>query len=396
MFLTKSEESLLKGESGNAARKSMEILVALGKIFGADKLIDIKSIQVAGVSYLNLGDAGLEYLESLAEDGKAEKGINATLNPAGMDLKEWLEMGIGYDFAGKQMRIINAYKKMGIRITCTCTPYLVGNLPKKGEHIAWSESSAVCYANSVIGARTNREGGPSSLASALTGKTANYGFHLDENRIAQVIVDVKCNLKSISDFSALGHAISEKAKNKVLYIRGIKKASQDELKSFCASTATYGGTALFHIEKLTPEWKSAGNPKEKTEISKNDLKKSYEFLNDDCEPDFIALGCPHCSLEEIMQIAKLLKGKKTKKETWICVSRAVLEFAQAKGMTKEIEKSGAKLFADTCMAVAPLKGRFRCLATNSAKACFYGRGSNNFRTRLCSLEDCIKYATGEK
>ena len=181
MYLTKNEEKMLDGEEGYAVKKSMEILVALGNIYGADRLVEIGSVQVAGVSYHNLGDAGLEFLNELAEDGKVK--VLTTLNPAGMDLEDWRNLGIDPEFARKQNLVIEAFSKMGIVISCTCTPYLIGNLPRYGEHIAWSESSAVTFANSVIGAKTNREGGPSALAAAFVGKTPCYGLHLDQNRV---------------------------------------------------------------------------------------------------------------------------------------------------------------------------------------------------------------------
>ena len=181
MELTKQEQAMLDGKEGYAVRKSMEILVALGEIFGAKSLIDVGSVQVAGVSYHNLGDAGLEFLDSLAKDGRVK--VLTTLNPAGMDLENWQQLGISPEFAEKQNLVIDAFTRMGILISCTCTPYLIGNLPLYGEHVAWSESSAVTFANSVLGARTNREGGPSALAAAFVGKTPCYGLHLDENRV---------------------------------------------------------------------------------------------------------------------------------------------------------------------------------------------------------------------
>jgi predicted aconitase len=176
MYLTKNEERMLDGKEGYAVKKSMEILVALGNIYGAEKLIEVGSVQVAGVSYHNLGDAGLEFLNELAKDGKVR--VLTTLNPAGMDLENWRNLGIDEEFARKQNMVIEAFSKMGIIISCTCTPYLIGNLPRYGEHIAWSESSAVTFANSVIGAKTNREGGPSALAAAFVGKTPCYGLRI--------------------------------------------------------------------------------------------------------------------------------------------------------------------------------------------------------------------------
>ncbi|MEW6328588.1 MAG: aconitase X catalytic domain-containing protein [Candidatus Micrarchaeota archaeon] len=391
MRLEKKDEDALAGKQGHAAQKSMEILLALGNIYGADKLIPVSSVQVAGVSYHNLGDAGLEFLDEMARDGKAV--VTTTLNPAGMDLRDWKKLGISSEFAEKQLRIIRAYAKMGIQTTCTCTPYLIGNKPNFGEHIAWSESSAVCYANSILGARTNREGGPSALAAALIGKTPNYGLHLEKNRQAQVLVEVQTPLTNVPDFGALGYAIGKKIKNKIPLIRGVKKASLEQLKSFCASIATFGGTALFHIEKITPN--KTTTPKEKIEITREDIAEAYAALNDSEKPDFVSIGCPHCSLAELKRIAELVRGKKVKKEFWICVARAVKEKADVLGYSKTIEASGAKFACDTCMAVAPLKGRFRCMAIDSAKGCYYARGNNNFKTNFKTLEECVREALSD-
>ena len=197
---------MLAGRDGYATQKSMQILVALGEIYGADRMIPVTSVQVAGVSYHNLGDAGLEYLENLANKG-ARARVKTTLNPAGMDLDNWRELGIDEEFAGKQERVIRAFLKMGITASCTCTPYLVGNEPSRGEHIAWSESSAVTYANSILGAYTNREGGPSALAAALTGRTPRYGMHLEENRKPQVHVKVADELATVPDYGTLGYSL---------------------------------------------------------------------------------------------------------------------------------------------------------------------------------------------
>ncbi|MCK5040019.1 MAG: aconitase X catalytic domain-containing protein [Candidatus Aenigmarchaeota archaeon] len=389
MELNKEETEILNGRDGNAAAKSMEILYALGEIFGAEKLIDISSVQVAGVSYNNLGDAGLEYLNNLAVDGKVK--VKTMLNPAGMDLIDWKKMGIEEDFAQKQIKVIEAFKKLGIRISATCTPYLIGIEPKIGEHIAWSESSAVIYANSVLGAKTNREGGPSALAAAIVGKTPCYGLHLDKNRQAEIKVFVESNPKNEADFSALGYSIGKKIENKIPLIYGIKNATGEELKNFGASLATYGGTAIFHMDGITPNKTTI--PGDSVNISKTDIADAYDFLNDREEIDFVSVGCPHASIAEIQSIAKQIEGKSVKKPFWICIARKTKEKADELGLVKPIEQAGVLFACDTCMAVSPLKNRFKCMATNSAKACFYGRGTNNFNVRLMSLEDCIKEAT---
>ena len=385
---------MLDGSQGYAVRKSMEILVALGEIFGAEKLVKISSVQVAGVSYHNLGDAGLEYLENLAKDGARTKVIT-TLNPAGMDLENWRELGINEDFAMKQKKVISTFEKMGIIPSCTCTPYLAGNEPKRGDHIAWSESSAVTYANSIIGAMTNREGGPSALAASLTGRTPHYGMHLDHERTAQAKVTVCVKLESVSDFGALGFATGKKLGNKIPFFVGIRQANLEQLKSLSASIATYGGTPLFHIENLTSSHTKI--PTETITVERGDLMDAYDQLNDETtRVDFIALGCPHCTIDEIRKISELLKGRKVTREFWICTARQTMKLAEERGYVHVIRDSGAKFACDTCMAVAPLKGRFKVLATDSAKACYYGRGANSFQTRIGTLTQCVNAAvTGD-
>ncbi len=390
LHLNPEEMHMLEGEFGNAIRKSMEIIVALGEIYGAAKLVDISSVQIAGVSYENLGEAGLEFLTEMAKDGKVK--VLTTLNPAGMDLENWEDLGIDAEFAKNQRRVIEIFEKMGIISTCTCTPYLVGNLPHFGEHIAWSESSAVCYANSVLGAKTNREGGPSALAAALTGKTAEYGLHLEKKRTPELAIKVETKISKTHEFGALGKIIGDMIAGKIVYIRGISKASVEELKSFCASIATYGGAPMFHMENITPESKIVKIPKEAVSITRKDIEIAIKELTDESDADFISIGCPHCSIKEIAKIAELLRGKKVKKELWVTTARPTKEMADRIGYSKIIESSGAKFACDTCCVVAPIKGRFKTLCTDSAKGCYYARGKNRFNTILNSIEKCIEAA----
>jgi predicted aconitase len=396
MYLTKEEEKMLDGEEGYAVKKSIEILIALGDIYGAEKLISVGSVQVAGVSYHNLGDAGLEFLNELAEDGKVR--VLTTLNPAGIDLEDWRKLGISEEFAEKQKLVIDAFRKMGIIISCTCTPYLIGNLPRYGEHIAWSESSAVTFANSVIGAKTNREGGPSALAAAFVGKTPCYGLHLEKNRMPDVHLDVAAKLKKFSDWGALGYCVGKKAENRIPYITGIESVNSDELRSFCASVVTYGSKPLFYIKGITPGYEKYKPPEEQNTINDKDVKEAYESINDDFEAlDFICIGCPHASINEIAEIAILLKNKKVSPnvEFWITTSRSMKQIAEKINYVKTIEQAGGKFACDTCMAVAPLKGRFRSVATTSAKGCYYSR-HNNMKTKLGSLEECVRAAVRGK
>jgi predicted aconitase len=389
--LTLEEKEMLEGKHGNATRKAMEIIVTLGEIYGAKRLIPVSSVQIAGVSYDNLGEAGLEYLSEMAEDGQTR--VLTTLNPAGMDMMEWKKHGISEDFAENQQRVVDAFEKMGVVTTCTCTPYLIGNLPHYGEHIAWAESSAVCFANSIIGAYTNREGGPSALAAALTGVTAEYGFHLEENRVAQVRYDIRADLRGTDDFGLLGQVIGSRTGKQIPYITGLGNATTDELKSFCASVATYGGIAIFHMEGVTPN--RTPIPEKIEAVTDEDLNKARTELDDrEANIDFISIGCPHASIKEIARIADMLKEKKVTegKTVWITTAKPTKDLAIKMGYYDQIEQAGAYLVADACCAVAPLKGRFTGLMTDSAKACFYARGKNKFKTEIRTVEECIREA----
>jgi predicted aconitase len=397
MDLNSHQQDMLAGKEGKAIQKAMEILLALAKIYNAEALLPVRSVQIAGVSYDNLGEAGLEYLTELAENGGKVKAFT-TLNPAGMDIENWQAMGISPEFAQQQIRVLNAFSRMGIVTTCTCTPYLVGNLPIFGEHIAWSESSAVCFANSVLGARTNREGGPSALAAALTGYTPAYGFHLDINRKPTLTVKIDCSLDGTDDFGALAEAISQKTAsmpNKpVFWLEGIPYANLENLKSFCASLATYAGATLFHISGITPESSQYQPPKDDIVISLQDLNDAKQRLNTSKSGviDFVSLGCPHLTLPEIARIAKMLEGKQVKKEFWITTARPVKQIADQMGFTRIIEASGARFATDTCCVVAPIKGRFQRLATDSAKACYYASGKNSIETVFLPFDDVIREA----
>ncbi|MHA1979000.1 MAG: aconitase X [Candidatus Hodarchaeales archaeon] len=391
MELTPEEQDMAAGKYGKATQTAMNILTTLGEIYSAKRLIDVSSVQIAGVSYANLNEPGLSWLEEMALDGKVR--VLTTLNPAGMDLESWRELSISEEFAKNQIRVVDAFKRLKVITTCSCTPYLYGNLPAYGQHISWSESSAVCYANSVLGAKTNREGGPSALSAALVGKTPEYGFHLDENRKPELTVDIKCEVKGTFRFGALGKVLGDRFGKKITYITGIPKASVEELKSFCASYATYGGVALFHMKDITPN-RVDKVPDTVETVTEEDMKKALGDLNDDTEIDFISLGCPHASLKELEYIAKKLEGKSInpKKEVWITTARPTKQIADRMGFTKLIEDSGAKIAADTCCVVAPIKGRFHGLASDSAKMCYYGSGRNKFAVKLMSMDECLEEA----
>ena len=398
MQLTPEERAFLAGKFGPATQKAMQILATLGRIYGAERMLPIHSVQVSGVSYANLGEAGLDWLTEMA-DGGAKARVFTTLNPAGMDIENYERLGISEDFAENQRRVLSAFERMGVVTTCSCTPYLFGNLPRFGEHIAWAESSAVCYANAILGARTNREGGPSALASALTGRSPAYGYHLAENRRPNLHVRVKTRLQENPDYGALGKVIGDHLQsqpgNHVPYISGIDEASLENLKSLCASIATYGGLALFHIPGITPEAACFQPPDQMITVSESDLENAKASLTNAAqnEVDFYTLGCPHLSLREIQRIALLLRDKRVNKEFWITTSRPVKGMADRMGYTAIIEAAGAKFATDTCCVVAPIQGRFQALATDSSKACYYAQAKHRFNTRLLSFDDVIREAT---
>ncbi len=372
MYLTKEEEKILGGDEGEVEARLFRLLVRLGEIYGADKMIPVGSVQVAGVSYKSISDPGTEFLEDMASKGAKVK-VLTYLNPAGMDLENWKKIGFPKDFAKNQLRIMNAFKSMGIVITSTCTPYLAGNLPRFREHIAWSESSAVSFSNSVIGARTNREGGPSALAAAICGRTPNYGLHLWEKRQPNIKIKVDADMDFNADFGALGYFVGKQVKNKIPYFTGIKNANTDQLKALGAAMAASGAVALYHVEGLTPEADLVEKDGLETiDVGKKELDETYEKLNSGKDPDIVILGCPHASLREISTLAVKLKDKRLKKPIWICTSRMMKEAADRMGFTEIIEKAGGYIVADTCMVVSPIEEMgYKTTGVNSGKAANY-------------------------
>ena len=375
MDLTREEESILNGEQGEGRQKAMELVTALGKIYGAEDLIDITSAHLSGASYKTIGDGGLKYLEDMVAGG-AKVSVPSTLNPVGMDRTRWKEMHITEHFAETQLRIIELYGSMGIKTTCSCTPYIGPNVPTLGDHVAWAESSALSFVNSFIGARTNREGGPGALAAAILGKTANYGLHLDENRKPTVVIDADID-GSIFSYSLLGQAVGMAIGSGVPYFRGISP-EVEEAKTLSAAMAASGSVALYHAEGVTPE---AGNYDvsglEVIHIGEDELKAAYDKLNTVDDIQLIALGCPHLTEKEMHQIASFLKGKKKVNkdiEIWFCTSAEVRD--KCPEDVKIMEEFGPVL-ADTCMVVAPIEGTFERTGTNSAKA-------GNYLPTLCS------------
>jgi len=386
MFLSPEEEKMLAGENGETLQKMLELLVALGKVFGAERLVSIRSAQVSGASFKTIGEYGLAWLSSL--DARAV--VPAVLNPIGMPRERWEEMGIEPEFAARQQAVIAAYKRLGVNLECTCTPYYLHET-SFGDHLAWSESSAVSYANSVIGARTNREGGPAALAAALVGKTPCYGLHLDKNRRPGVVIEIKSDETywDIARYGALGYHTGKLVGNKIPYFQGIAP-DHDQMKALGAAMAATGAVALYHIHDITPEARRNQFTISDLEIIRIESSEIDQLFTN-ISIDAVAVGCPHCSPAELIDIARLLKGKTVTKPFYVFAAQGVID---NNSMTvNALEKSGARVYADTCMVVSPVMEQYQAIMVNSGKALAYVPDMCGAVARIGSIEECVEVAT---
>lgn len=368
----------------------IEILEKLKEALEAEKLVRISSAHVSGISYFNVGEAGIDFLEKLVNECLKVK-VPTTINPAGMDLEKWHEMGIPSWFAKRQIKIIELLKTIGASPTCTCTPYLVGNVPRRGSHVAWAESSAVVYANSIIGAKTNREGGPSSILAAIAGYTVCSGYHLDENRIPNLKVKVKAKIGSEVDQGLLGYIVAQRHPTAIPLFDKITLKHM-HLKSMCAALATSGQIALF---SWLPRCGQYSKIADKTVIDQGDISLTREklsTLSEISDSDVIYLGCPHLSLQEIASFTKLLcrKNAKPKIKIWLGTSREIYRKCIRIGILEKLKKRNVEIICDMCIVVAPLKHMgIKCITVNSVKAAHYLRKLHNVKVHLASMEEII-------
>ncbi len=407
MKLTGEERDWLEGGAGPALKRAMEIVVALGTIYGAPTLIPVESVQISGVSYRNIGDAGLRFLRQWADEG-ARVRVPTTLNPTAMDMVRWEAQGFSADFADKQRQVVDAFAQMGVGEGTplpTCTPYLIGNRPAQGTHVAWAESSAVVFANSVLGARTNREGGPGAIAAALTGRTGAYGLHRAENRLATLCVEVRARLDTISDYSALGAIVGRRAGQAVPYFADLPLDAvgdplvEEKLKALGAAMAATGAVGLFHVADVTPEARAAAMLAPAYErLVIDDVAPGYASLSDDVDRvDLVWIGCPHASLREIALVAEALRDRRVQIPLWVTCARPVRAIAVEQGLVSVIESAGGRVFSDACMGIAPLHDLgFSAVATPSAKGAFYLRNLAHVAARFAPLEACIAIAAGDR
>jgi len=368
----------------------MEILVKLGDIFGAEKLIPVESAHVSGISYKTAGDAAIEFLRELKELG-AKASIPATTNPCGFDERLSRILDLPEELISAQRELVSSYEELGLQRTLTCVPYYQ-HRPEPGSHLAWAESSAVVYANSVLNACTNREGAPSALAAAIVGKTPDHGLHRPENRKPGILIHVDFKPKDEVELWSLGFLVGKICKDKIPLLEGLKGLADWELKGLGAAMASGGMTALFHLAEAHGEPVAEGI-EEEVSLGKEDVLSTIEGLSSSNEPDLFFIGCPHCSEEELELIASLLKGRKVGKgvHLWICTSRYIKE--RRPDLVEAIEGAGGLVICDTCVVVSWVERLgVDTVATNSPKAAYYLPGLSGLDVRLMSLRECLRSA----
>jgi predicted aconitase len=420
MNLTDTEKMMLEGREGLAVRKAMELLVRYGDALGAERLVDTDNVcgAVTAPTPEKLEMVKIKGLEHALNAGFSEMNLDSDVVIEVPRVKVYtcqLIQRFGPDTAGLhdgsrelldlQEDSDKFFGARGVHIMATCTPYQVGNIPVKGEHCAWMESSAVVYCNSVLGARTNTEGRESTGAASLTGKIPYWGYHLTENRFGTHLVEVEVPTDSMMDWGLLGYYVGEIIQDDIPVLRGqLSQPDLAKLKHFGAAAASSGGVEMYHIPGVTPEAPSIesafGNrePVHTLRYGKKERRTAYENLNataKDRKVDFVMLGCPHDSIEQVWQATRLLEGKRLHPgtELWIHTPRALRELADRSGYTKIVEEAGGHILSDSCPAISRLmpKGT-NVVATDSAKQAHYLPAITGVQTWFGSLEDCVQAA----
>ena len=419
MQLTDDEKAMLDGHSGKARQKAMELLVRYAEALGAERFVDTKN--VAGVP----GSAN-PFLQNYYKD-KGRPGYDAIFSHFDLDADElvdvpsatvhtchlqgggdplhWETLGMKPEvFAAHEAREAFAAGK-GIQILKTCTPYLAGNVPERGEHCAWMESSAVIYCNSVIGARTNTEGRESTSAAMLTGKIPDWGLHRDEHRLATHRIDVDVAVESVMDWGMLGYFTGEVIQERIPVLTGaFAKPEIVRLKHFGAAASSSGGVEMYHLAGVTPEAPTIEvalgrrSPVERFVYGQAERRRVYESLNAnarDTDVDYVMLGCPHAALEQLEEAAGLLEGRSISPNTrlWIFTSRAVRDEADRRRFTHAITKAGGVVMTDTCSAFAQaVPPGTKVAALDSAKQAHYLPAILGLQAWFGSTRDCIEAA----
>jgi predicted aconitase len=403
--LTPYDKSLLAGELGPAAKMAMSILVRMLPVFGTDRFLDIEAAHIDSTVYQ--GIATMEYAEKLASLG-AKVRVPSTLNVSGVDEHGWREWAVPKDYAENAYRQMVAYQSMGCLPTWTCAPYQTGHRPKFGQQIAWGESNAIAFANSVIGARTLRYPDLLDICAAITGRAPATGLHLPENRAGQLLFRLKkIPLRLQEDdtfYPVLGHLLGKIAPDSIPVIEGLEtEPNEDRLKALCAAVASSGAIALFHIIGITPEAPTLAAafqsraPQQTLDITMQDLRSARDELSTaaGAKPDLVVLGSPHFSIDEFRKLAPLITGRQRHPEVQFLVtsSRGVAALAKRMGLLAPLQAFGGKLTVDTCILTSPmLPPEIEVLMTSSAKFAYYSPGLLNMQVVFGSPEDCVNSA----
>lgn len=409
--LSKRDKQFLAGQHGEAAQMAMRIIVRMAQVHEAAELMNVTQAHIDGCGLLS--ETGLEFAETLAAKG-ARVSVPTTLNMGPLDLQNWRQFGIDEDFAGKAIRQAKAYTDMGCIPTWTCAPYQSYLTPRFGQQIAWGESNAICYANSVLGARTNRYGDYMDICAAITGRVPKCGLHLKENRKGQILlrlVDVSPAIMQSNEFYVvLGHLLGSLAESKIVVIDGLASdASGDQLKAFCAAAASSGQVALFHAIGLTPEASTfeqafqGGLPERTIDITLSDLARARSELSTAEEGDkldLVVLGCPHFSFDEFRELMELIlaqteKGKLLATGVRFVVISSQTSYAllQRGDFLDALTDFGIEITLDTCVFHTPMVSQdTKVIMTNSGKCAYYAPGELSVQVAFGSMADCVESA----
>ena len=405
MLLTDEERRMLDGAGGEAQRIALGVLVKLGEAYGAERMVEIMSAHIVASSYQIAGEAGIEIYSQLVAQGAKVK-VRTTSDPGSIDFARWREFKTPPEYAARQIKIAELLDQMGVIPTWTCTPYTTFNVPRFGEDLGWSESSAVVFANSVIGARTNRLAAYVDVCAALTGRMPRFGLHVPECRRGEVLFELDPELASHFEdhfFPALGYLVGEATGDRIPVISGVRHATADQLKALGAASAASGSVALYHMVGITPEARTLDEafqghaPAQRIAVGRAEILRTMEQMStgQDGPVDVVGVGCPHASIDQMRRYAALLQGKRvhTGVQLWVCTNTVVEEMARKMGYVEAIEQSGAKLMVGTCHNDCPLgEWKFRRLATDSGKFAYYTPTTVGSECVFAGTEACIQAA----
>ncbi|MDP4109827.1 MAG: aconitase X catalytic domain-containing protein [Bacillota bacterium] len=411
MFFTKREEDMLFGRLGKGTQMAMDILFEMGKIYGAKRFIPITCAHIGGCCYSEALDAGLEFAEKLASLG-AKVAVPSTLNITARDIENWEKLRIPPKFAEKSRRLEVAYTSLGCTPTWSCTPCQCGNAPHFGEDVVWSEASSVNFVNSVFGARTNRYPEIADICCAVCGIVPESGLHLKENRRGRILFNLQGFDSSYfldsSDYAVLGYVVGKLANDKIPVINGLpKKTNHDNLKAFAGASSASGREAMFHIVGVTPEARTEeeafqGRKPEKTiEITEDIFAKTKTEMSSatGSHVDLVLVGCPHASFSELLEVRRLLDGKKVKPYVrfWVQTGGAVKLMASRTGLLTELLSRGVTIVSDTCVNTFPVDAwGFHTIITNSGRMAHFAPDRTGAGIFFANLEACVNAAvTGE-